>query len=280
MLFSFFFLLNCSKKQTANAELQQNDTVNILLTGSRAENRSAQSKIQDYKKAFSILKKQDNTQSNRENLIKVAAGFNTLSEYELLSISNSLLLRRSLEYNDTTCIAYSYYYSGNVNFYNQVRDSAFFYFLKAEKLFLKKAENSVLGDLYLSKSAIQLSYIDFLGAEYSATQALKYARLKNDKLGQYDALTNLGIASHNSENFQKSIEYHLQALNLAKDDNLNPEYFLQEISLNNIGNCYLYLKDFKNASVEFQKALQNSTLPKEKPGLYATLLDNLAYSKF
>ncbi len=279
-LFTFFFLLNCSKKRTSNAEVQQKDTLNFLLTGSQAENRSVQSKIQDYKKAFSILKKQDNTQSNRENLIKVAAGFNTLSEYELLSISNSLLLKRSLEYNDTTCIAYSYYYSGNVNLYNQVRDSAFFYFLKAEKLFLKKSENTVLGDLYLSKSAIQLSYIDFLGAEYSATQALKYARLKNDKLGQYDALTNLGIASHNSENFQKSIEYHLQALNLAKDNNLNPEYFLQEISLNNIGNCYLYLKDYKNASIEFQKALQNSTLAKEKPGLYATLLDNLAYSKF
>ncbi|MBS7786022.1 sensor histidine kinase [Flavobacterium sp. CYK-55] len=165
-------------------------------------------------------------------------------------------------------------------FNNNVPDSSYYYYLKAEKLFLKKEKTDVLGNLYLNKSTIQLIYVDFSGAEYSATQALKFSRLNNDKLGEYDALTNIGIASFNTENYKKSIEYHLQALEIANENNLNPSYFLQEISLNNIGNCYLYLKDYKNAIIEFKKALKNVNLAKEKPGLYAILLDNLAYSKF
>ncbi len=276
----FFFLFSCTKNKKDEADSNQKDTISDFLNNAKDDAISPQEKINNLKKVFLVLKNQENTKTNRDNLLKLVASSNNLNENELLKRSNDLLLQRSVEVKDTGKIAYSYYYLGNLNLYNQVRDSAFFYYLKSEKIFLKVGDTKVLADLYLSKSTIQLSYIDFLGAEYSATQSLKYARINDEKLAQYDALTNLGIASHSSENFKKAIDYHLLALSLARDNNLNPEYFLQEISLNNIGNCYLYLKEYQNAAREFEKALSNKNLLKEKPGLFATLLDNLSYSKF
>lgn len=273
-------MVSCSKSKENSSAPEKTDAINTYILNSQNESLTKQIKIENLKKALFLISKQKNSKSNREDLLQITANLFSLKEYQLLNVSNELLLTRSIEEKDTNRIAYSYYYKGSIKFNEDIRDSAFYYFLKAEKLFLKTNETKVLADLFLSKSTIQLSYIDFLGAEYSATQSLKFARINNDKLGQYDALTNLGIASHSSENFTKAIEYHLQALNLAKESNLNPEFFLQEISLNNIGNCYLYLKEYLNASVQFQKALLNSRLAKEKPGLFATLLDNLSYSEF
>jgi signal transduction histidine kinase len=273
-------LFNCNRQSDEGNTNKQKDTISDFLKEIQLSKKLDRVKTQEYKNALSVLVTQDNSRTNRENLLIVTAGFNEFDEFDLLRRSNNLLLNRAIEKRDTSKIAQAYYYAGNYYLYNQVRDSAFYFYLRAEKLLLKSRQLDVLGDLYLNKSTIQLSYIDFLGAEQSATQSLKFARINNNKLAQYDALNNLGIASHSSENFKKSIEYHFQALNLAKENNLNPEYFLQEISLNNIGNCFLYLKDYKNASKQFELALQNSNLPKQKPSLYATLLDNLSYAKF
>jgi signal transduction histidine kinase len=272
------FFFSCSKNEKKN---QVSDESLVRISDSiNSESPFSSNKKGNSEYIYEIVKNNDNTFENRTLLLKYLKKFSEKKDIKNSNKFNSLLLKLAVKAKDTLSIAFSYYYNGEMYFNNNVPDSSYYYYLKAEKLFLKKEKTDVLGNLYLNKSTIQLIYVDFSGAEYSATQALKFSRLNNDKLGEYDALTNIGIASFNTENYKKSIEYHLQALEIANENNLNPSYFLQEISLNNIGNCYLYLKDYKNAIIEFKKALKNVNLAKEKPGLYAILLDNLAYSKF
>lgn len=278
LLFLLLFLTSCTKRQDKGSAT--NITIESLLDSARNSNKSKEQRVEIYLVAYNAIKEKDKKIRNLQNLFLVVKGLHDLKEFEKMDKANHFFLKEAVEAKDTLYTAYSYFYAGNSNFFSNVQDSAFYYYSKAEKLFLKSQHEEVLANLYLNKSSIQLVYIDFLGAENSATQSLKYSKLFEDKLAQYDALTNLGIASQSSENYEKAIEYHKAALNLAKKSDLNPEYFLQEISLNNIGNCYIFLKKYKEAISQFETALSNQNISKDKPGLYATLLDNVSYAKF
>lgn len=269
-----------NKNGNANVDSKQNDTLNRYLINLCDSKISDKEKLTINENIFSKLKTKGNSQNFRNSLSLVVSNFEKMRDIENTEISTKLLLKNSTSSKDTINLANSYYYFGNIYLNNNIHDSAYYYYLKAEKFFLKKGENRLLSDLYLNKSIIQLTFNDYLGAEFSSAQALRFSRLNQNLLGQYDAYTNLGVASHGNENYMKAIEYHEKALKIAKDNNLHPEYYLQEISLNNIGNCYQNLKKYHEAIKVFEKALQNKKLYDTKPGLYATLLDNLAYCKF
>jgi len=279
LVFVIGFLVGCSKDRKGFKNELENDKLNFYLNELNREEKSNKDKIYINNQIFDILKNRKNTNFNRQSILKVVERYNEFNELNELQIATKVLLNNSLSSKDTIIIGYSYYYYGQSAFKREIYDSAYLYYSKAEKMLISK-NSKILGDLYLDKSSIQLKYNDYLGAENSASKSLKYSRVENNLLCQYDAYTNLGIASIGNENYSKSIEYHTKALNLAKENRLHPEYFLQEISLNNIGNCYQNLKQYSKAIQSFEKALVNKKLRYSKPIVYATLLDNLAYCKF
>jgi signal transduction histidine kinase len=274
-------LSSCSRKEELNVETNEiiKDSLIATLNNLKVKDSSKKSNIGTMKYLLDELSSKENTKQNRENLANIIENFNKSKEWNFLNLSNKFLLDWSKESKDTINLGNAYFYFGNSYFDEGVYDSAFFYYLKAEKIFLLKS-NYRLGDLYLNKSNIQLNFNDNLGAENSATKSLKYYRAKDDLYSQYDALTNLGIASYSNENFEKAIEYHKKALEIARNSKIDKKFYLEEISLNNIGNCLQNLKSYIEAISYFKKALKNKTLYAEKPGLYATLSDNLAYSEF
>lgn len=277
-LFTIFICFSCSKNNTVESDdSDKYDSISYYLT------RSTKSDIEtlaNNNKAFLILKKASNSAANRSNLLKLTDSYNTLERWDELRASNEILKKRSFEAKDTTALASSYFFSGNLNLNDNELDSAYYYYLNAERLFLKKGETKTLSNVYLNKSTVQLVINDFLGAEFSASQALKFYRQNENILGQYDAYTNLGIASNGNENYENAIQYYKKALNLSTENNINQDYYLKEISINNIGNAYLSLKRYKESIKSFEDALKNKDIGKDRPSLYATLLDNLAYAKF
>lgn len=275
-----FFLVSCSKeKKTYNRE-SENAQLDFYLNQLNQQSKSQKEKLYINNQVFQQLKNRENSNYTRRNLLKVIEIYDQFDELNSLQVSNRMLLKKSQASNDTMLVGYSYYYFGQNSYKRNVYDSAYLYYSKAEKILVGHENNSILGNLFLNKSSIQLNYNDYLGAENSATKALKYSRLEQNLLCQYDAYTNLGIASIGNENYEKSIEYHTKALQLAEENKLHPEYFLKEISLNNIGNCYQNLKQYPKAIKSFEKALLNKKLKYYKPVVYSTLLDNLAYCKF
>lgn len=233
-----------------------------------------------YKKSFVLIKNDNFTSSNKQFLLKAIKFYSEQSDWENLNNVNKYLLQNSLATKDTTTIALCFFYSGERCYNNDVLDSAFYFYSKAEKLLVNNYSSKIRPTIFLNKSTIQLNINDFSGAEYYASKALKSYRMDNDYLGQYDSYTNLGIASFGKENFIKAIEYHRKALDISIKNDINKEFFLKEISRNNIGNCYQNNEDYRKAIVEFELALQNKSLATLKPSLYATLIDNVAYSRF
>ncbi|MBN8641049.1 MAG: tetratricopeptide repeat protein [Flavobacteriales bacterium] len=281
----FLIFVGCDKSlkgkdTTAQKDIGNNDSLMLFVKNIDFKSNS-NTKIYAYSKlAFDyIYNSNKNDSLTRGVLLKIARTSQKIGKENLFLKANKLLLIQSIEKKDSINIGNSYFLSADNHFEKGTVDSAFFYFLKAEKYFLKKNDNEVLGTIYLKKSLIQLEINDLYGAEFSATESLKYLKLSKDVLGQYDAFTNLGIISNETENYDKAIHYHSKALEIAesyKDQN----FYLKEISLNNLGNTYQNSKKYKDAINKFQNALSNNKLSIFKPSLYATLIDNIAYCKF
>lgn len=280
LLFTLFtFLISCTnqteKKANVSKEILDNLQYKIdndTLTKERVSN--------NFKRYFKLIKNNNYSQKSKSYLLKAQRFYTEQGDWEYLKKINSYLLEKSIKSKDTTTIALCFFYSGERCYNNDILDSAFYFYSKAERLLNNNLNSKILPSIYLNKSTIQLNINDFLGAEYYAAKALKSFRLVNDYLGQYDSYTNLGIASFGKQNYIKAIEYHRKALDVSIKNELNKEFFLNEISRNNIGNCYQNNEDFNKAIIEFEIALQNKKTPEFKPSLYATLLDNVAYSRF
>lgn len=281
-LLIFIIFISCKKNEDKNIGIgfKSNDTLKLFLKAFDDKLTSDKNLYLFSKKVYQSLENNNSNDSLiRNSLLKIVKVSERLGKEELFDKSNRLLLKKSIIKNDSTNIACSYFYNANNLFRKGIIDSAFFYYLKSEKIFLIKPINQYLGNIYLKKSSIQLEINDLYGAEYSATQSLKYLKLCQDILGQYDAYTNLGIISNETENYEKAIDYHNKALEIAnkyKDD----IFYLKEISLNNLGNTYQNSERYKEAIDKFRKALTNKKLSILKPSLYATLIDNIAYCKF
>lgn len=281
LLFLILFLsvISCTKKNVQNAN-SINESLSQLQNIIDSDSLSIKEMNDVYKKSFVLIKNDSFSSSNKQILLKAIKFYSEQSDWENLNNVNKYLLQNSLATKDTTTIALSFFYSGERCYNNDVLDSAFYFYSKAEKLLVNNYSSKIRPTIFLNKSTIQLNINDFSGAEYYASKALKSYRMDNDYLGQYDSYTNLGIASFGKENFIKAIEYHRKALDISIKNDINKDFFLKEISRNNIGNCYQNNEDYSKAIVEFELALQNKSLATLKPSLYATLIDNVAYSRF
>ncbi len=280
----FFFILFLTSISCTKKKVQKTNSINESLSQiqNKIESDSlTNNQINDlYKKSFTIIKNENYSSSNKPLLLKSIKFYSEQSDWDNLNNVNKYLLDNSIVTKDTATIALCFFYSGERCYNNDILDSAFYFYSKAEKLLSKNLSSKIRPTIFLNKSTIQLNINDFSGAEYYASKALKSYRIDSDYLGQYDSYTNLGIASFGKENFIKAIEYHRKALDISIKNDINKEFFLKEISRNNIGNCYQNNEDYRKAIEEFELALQNKSLVTLKPSLYATLIDNVAYSKF
>jgi len=203
-----------------------------------------------------------------------------MNELEKYKKVNNIFLKLALESKDTLHIANAYNQLGIYYSKTFVNDSAYLFFSKSEKLLKKINNKDVLVDVYIRKATVQFYNDDYLGAELSATNALKTARLLEAKDKEYHALNILGVISNEFGNFNKAIEYHTKALKVTLDNKSSFKTNLGAMSLNNIGYTYQNLNKDINALFYFNKALKDKNLYFENPSLYATLIDNIAYSNF
>lgn len=277
--FTLLFL-SCSKNKNNISLNSSSDSTSIYLSLFKTNNQNENIKIGYNNKAFKIAEKDNNSIINREALNEIAINFYALKDKLKFKLTTNILLKKSLDSNDTLNLARAYKNLGIYHIDLNQNDSSFYFYLKAEKFsrYLKDSLN--LGEIYLDKAFIQLYESDFNGSEISASKSLSYLKFSKNRLKIYEAYNLLGINSNELKNYDKALEYHNKALTYLKTNNLTSKNHLDASSLNNIGYVYQNMNKNKEAVEKFNLALNDKTLFKENPSLYAMLLDNLAYSKF
>lgn len=274
-------IFSCSKdKNERHIRNTKKVDVKKLISFSENQNLPLNKRILFTDAALKYLKKSPNTSENRESILRIAAQYYKFYESQKLNKACQLSLGLSSEAKDSLSLARTYHYLGKLKTdLNQI-DSAYFYFNKAERLFLAKKDSLYIADNYLSKANLHLQINDFSGCENSAISALKYLNAPSKVTDRYDAYNLIGISSNELENYENSLIYHRKALEIISSFKLDDASVFISKTKNNLGYVYQNLNNHLEAVTFFKEGLKEKDLLIENPTLYAMLTDNYAYSKF
>ena len=262
-----------------NVSYAQNDSLSYFYNSIKNKNSSNQDLHKELlDSAFDYSTTVKNDSIVRELLYEISSESSKINDSILFRKSTDLLLKLSYETNDSTKIARSYWRYAIFLTNKKETDSSYYYHYRALNMY------DALGDKYrsarqlLSMAVLQTDNKDYIGSEVITTQAISLFKEIDNYYYLFRCYNNLGIIYNNLEQYEKAIEHHNEALSYLKKTNEN--YILEVQSLNNIGVVYKNQGNYKKAYENYNLALEYDSLFYDNTRLYATVLDNLAYSKF
>jgi len=280
IVFLLFLSFSCSKSKNFESGAESSDSLSSFMAFTKNDNFSKLQRVKYNKKALLLLSNSENDSVYRTRLIEIAREFYYLQQNKDLKKTLDIVLEKSIEKKDSLNLAKAYNLLGSQNINLGKNDSAYYYLLKSEKLFIKLEDSLSLGKNYLDKAFVQMYEGDYSGCELSSIQTLTFLKNFKFRANEYDAYNLIGISSNELKNYENALIYHTKALNTAKEYKLVNEYHLEANSRNNIGVVYQNLNKKEEAIANFELALEDKNLLKDFPSLYAIIIDNLAYSKF
>ncbi|WP_255493227.1 tetratricopeptide repeat-containing sensor histidine kinase [Flavobacterium sp. SOK18b] len=231
-------------------------------------------------KASAIVNRQNNDSVYRTNLFKIANRYYNLDRFEDYKKTVMLIIKKSGVQRDNYSIAKGNVYLGDYFLLKERSDSAFYYYNKAENKYLELNDTYNVASTIFNKATLQYTESDFLGAEKAVFKVLKIIKNKNYNDISYNSYNLLGQIYNELEDYNNSIEYHNKALRSINNNFIKSFSHPRATSYNNIGAVYQNKKDFRISKKYFEKGLSEKNVSKDKPVLFAMLLNNLAYSKF
>ncbi|SDR85143.1 Signal transduction histidine kinase [Formosa sp. Hel1_31_208] len=183
--------------------------------------------------------------------------------------------------NDSTSIAISNDNIAIYFHYNQVNDSAYFYYSKALKFYDDK-KLSRKATILLNIADLQDTEKDYYGSEENAINALKiFENLPEteDNLDNLWILNNLlGIVSLKLGHYDKSLEYHDKAERVSR--NMRNGFYNKIYSTNNKAFVYRKKENYSKAIELYSSLIQiRDQYDDYDPAFYPLVIDNMAYTK-
>jgi signal transduction histidine kinase len=229
-----------------------------------------------------LLKSEENDSITRNLYLKVATEYYYINNLKK-SLSFSLqALQLSREAKDSVRIPKALFYVGDC-YQNSKRDSAYYYYLQAEKLYFKIHDYDNMGRMLFNKAYVLFYDGNYVECEVEISKALKYLKNSKDHQLIYTCNTLMGNCLEKLLYYDEALRYHkLALLDLGKmKSNGKDNGDLNCYNVSSVINiCNLYdLKQEYSKSIEQLQGLLSEELKKKSPILYAKVLSNLAYSK-
>jgi signal transduction histidine kinase len=263
LLFSFF---SCKKNEA------------ILFDKTHIDNLSENKKEYYLDSIIDLLKSKKNDSVTRSLYLNIASEYYYLNNSKK-SLSASLkVLNLSKQANDTIRMAKASYFVGDC-YENSKKDSAYFYYLKAEKLYYAVDDYDNVARMLFSKAHVLFYDGNYVESEIEVSKALQYLKESRNHQLLYSCYTLMGNCLEKLINYNEALRYHNLALSEIKKMRVNDVVNnYNVISIINI--CNLYdLQGQYSKSIKQLEALLSKDLRKKWPRLYANVLSNLAYSK-
>jgi signal transduction histidine kinase len=262
-------------------DIVENDQIYVSKLIDNATNRNIayNKRIAISQKLFNLIYEQENDSINRERLILLSYNFLVLNDLNEFKKVNRIAFQRSLLSKNKRQIGICNRYKGIYFETKSNNDSAFYYYLKAEKLFKKINDFKQLCLIYQDKAQVQFFINDYLGSEASLIEALKIAKQNRFIEDQFLIFSSLGVNSNELYDFSKSFNYHFKALQLL---NANRDKFDNTdlaTCYNNIGYNYFSIGDYDKAINFYEKGISLKGIKTSYPYIFCKLIENAALSK-
>jgi len=229
-----------------------------------------------------ILKNQKNDSIVRELYLKTGEEYYYLNNIVKSYSSSLIALRLSNQEKDSSRIAKSFYYIGDCYEVSQ-KDSAYYYYLQAQKIYTQLQDYKKLGRIHFNKAYILFYDGRFVECEVELTKALKYLKDSNNTKLLYTVNNLMGNCLEKLFMYDQALKYHqlgLRNLQVLKNENMDTDEVnnYNASSVINICNLYDIKGDYSHSIKELSKLLTKD-LRRKWPYVYASVLSNLAYSK-
>jgi signal transduction histidine kinase len=278
-LFSFFILIGCNSNEDKAINQKKLDA---YFENSSNVNLDKVTRLKYMDSVEQLIENSNYSDSLKiKNYFKIANRYFGVLEYEKYKEITNKVLEISKSNKDSLNIARAEYYLGDYYFSTSKNDSAYYYYLEAEKKYENLNDKPNLASTKLHKAYILSYEKDFIGSEIETVKVLNVAKEIKDQELIYECFAHLGRSLSGLGNYEKALEYHQKSLSQIKNiKNENYKPILQAQAINNIGFVYLNLGKFKEAGEIFTEGLKINNLKEIQPVLYISLLDNFAYSRF
>lgn len=192
------------------------------------------------------------------------------------------VLTLSKQTKDSVSIAKAYSYIGD-SYQISHKDSAYYYYQKAEKLYKILNRNYHLGKMLFKKGYILFFEGNYIESEVQVANALLYLKKENDAEMLFAAYSLLGTNLEKLEEYQDALKYQLLAKNIIlklnnSDSNLEKKFLYNIQSTINISNIYEKTSQYDKVINELELIL-TPNLKEKWPQGYTTVMGNLGYSK-
>ena len=277
---SLFFLslillviVSCSENQKSNFLVDQNQKY-IQLDSEQKERYLDSLKIISYSLSNDSL--------TRSILFNLSSEYYFLNRLQKSFDISNRIFQLSSEANDSLDIAKSLYYMGDCFEVNK-KDSAYFYYRKAEKIYEILENREMMSKMYYNKAYLLFYEGNYLESEIQVSRSLKLIKSSNNKQVIFTCYNLLASNFEKMEEYDEALKYYLLAKQILPDLKKNNVDFdtRNNYSLmisGNIANVYEKQGQYYKAKNELESIL-TMDIKKNWPNDYSFLICNLGYIK-
>ncbi len=229
-------------------------------------------------KAFKKTLVQQNDSLKNVYLSKIGLNYYRLNDSLSFRKVNRLSIKLAMQLGDSTTLAYDYWDLGNYFSKKEVKDSAYYSYFQAQKIYEGLENHFYSGRMLLNMAVIQSDSKDYTGSEVTTIKAIELLKPLKKHKQLYACYNNLGVIFNELKDYDKALFYHNEAL--VYQEKISGKNSYKFNTLNNIGVVYKNKQEHAQAIKYYQEALYEKDLKEKNTKLYAMLLDNLAYSQY
>ncbi len=276
LLLSVLFITfeSCSDKKSDAQKLN-------LYTSQHFSSLTAESKL----RFLDSIKKNSSFYANspeyRHFLLDLSTEYFYLNQQDKSLPLNIKALELASAVKDTNDMAKANYYIGD-NFEPRRKDSAYHYYVQAEKLYRLLKNNQEVGRMKFNKAAILFYEGNNIESEVELTGALELLVNTNNHKLLFACYSLMGANFEKLEDYDNAMKYYIFSRNvldkMSKNEVADRHTNYAISSLVNIANIYEKTGQYKK-SINVLESATGSDIEKNWPRLYAVVIGNLGYVK-
>ncbi|HMB61818.1 MAG TPA: tetratricopeptide repeat protein, partial [Eudoraea sp.] len=274
------YAISCGQNQPGGEVVRQNsagDSIMSLIEAGRSQNNNLEFRRQSLQKASDAVLKIKIDSIRLAYVSRLSLAYSNIGDSLNFRKANKTAIELAQETADTLVLAeaywdLAYFYSGLA-----VKDSAFYYYLKAHEQFNAIQDDYHAARMLYNMAVEQASVKDYTGSEITTINAIELLKPLKKNKERFNCYNNLGSITKELHDFERAIDYYQIALSYA-EKLPDAESSVNNVQ-NNIGNVYKEQGLYSEAILYYQKVLNSDSLLYKNPKSFAISLDNIAYSR-
>lgn len=253
----------------------------LMTEAGKTDDESLRKSLAD--SAWTLVKPMANNSISRKLRTAVVSLYlDTGNDQEAMRIARDWLAD-ARKANDVAAIGASAFEIAE-QYYGVKHDSAFKYYLLAEKSFKTVGDTLNYGKSVLNKSGVLYHSGNFTEGINQGILALKLLLTTNDTRSQYDAYVKIALSLKEVNDYDGSLQYFMKSFEplerLAKNASYDQDLvrYARASNYNNIGTLYERKKQYAQAISYYDLGLRTQGIYAISVRLYSTLINNRAYA--